>query len=279
MAAESQSASDAHGVSVAALRFDRIAYRVAGREILREVSFAVELGQVVGLLGPNGAGKTTLLRLATRVLDPATGEIEVAGRSVAALTRRELAQQVAIVPQDSFVPFPFSVEEVVLMGRAPHQPLFGFETRADLSCAADAMEKLGIASLAQRSVLDLSGGERQLVMLARALAQQPQVLLLDEATAFLDLSHRVSVLRAVREFAAAGGAALLVSHDLGLAARACDSMALLSDGEIRNFGTPAQVLTPEVVRQTFGIDAQVLAAPDGSPLVVPSLDGPSGAEK
>ncbi len=255
-----------------ALRFDRVGFDLGGRAILRGVDLEVRSGRVVGLLGPNGAGKTTLLRLATRVLEPCRGEVKLGEAPITALARRELARQVAIVPQDSYVPFPFSVEEIVLMGRAPHQPMFGFETRTDLSRAAVAMQRMGIAELAQRSVLELSGGERQLVMLARAFTQEPRVLLLDEPTAFLDLRHRVRVLRAVREFAAAGGAALLVSHDLGLAARACDEVALLSAGTIVVSGPPAEVLTADQIAETFGIDAHVLTGPDGSPLVIPKLD-------
>jgi iron complex transport system ATP-binding protein len=256
------------------LGFDAVRFGVDGREILRGVSADVRRGRVTGLLGANGAGKTTLLRVATRVATPAAGEVTLCGQPVAKLSRRELAQRLAIVPQDTHIPFPFSVEEIVLMGRAPHQSGFGFESRQDLEHAAGALEKMGISHLAGRSILELSGGERQLVMLARAFAQQPEVLLLDEPTAFLDLRHRISVLGAVREFCASGGAALLVSHDLGLAARACDEIALLADGVIYESGAPAVVLTPEAIQETFGIAAEVIAAPDGSPLVIPQLDSP-----
>jgi iron complex transport system ATP-binding protein len=255
----------------AALVFEDVRFELAGRQILRGVCCEVQPGQVTGLLGANGAGKTTLLRLATRVLDPGGGRVLLHGRALSEVSRRELAQQLAIVPQDTHVPFPFSVEEVVLMGRAPHQKGFAFDSRADLERAGVAMETLGVAHLATRSIQEISGGERQLVMLARAFAQQPSVLLLDEPTAFLDLRHRIAVLQAVRSFAAAGGAALLVSHDLGLAARACDRVALLADGVIRHAGAPAEVLTPGAVEETFGIAAQVLEGPDGSPLVVPAL--------
>jgi iron complex transport system ATP-binding protein len=155
------------------------------------------------------------------------------------------------------------------MGRAPHLGLFGFETPDDVERARGAMARVGIEELAGRSVLELSGGERQLVLVARALAQEPRVLLLDEPTAHLDLRHRLEVLARVREFADEGRAALVVSHDLGLAARSCDRVALLRDGSLYAVGPPAEVLTPDTLRAVFGVDAEVLAARDGALAVVP----------
>ena len=256
----------------APLRFEEVCFAVAGRQILSGVSAELTAGRVFGLLGANGAGKTTLLRIATRVARPSAGRVWLGGTPLESLSRRELARRLAIVPQDTSVPFPFSVEEVVLMGRAPHQRGFGFDSREDLERAAAALSSMEIEHLAARSILEISGGERQLVMLARAFAQQPEVLLLDEATAFLDLRHRVAVLRAVREFASSGGAVLLVSHDLGLAARACDEVALLQGGRIRESGSPSEVLTASAIRETFGVAAEVFLAPDGSPLVIPALN-------
>jgi len=157
------------------------------------------------------------------------------------------------------------------MGRAPHQPLFGLESAADEERARAALARLGIEHLASRPVSVLSGGERQLVLLARALVQDARLVLLDEPTAFLDLHHRVEVLRLVRELAAEGRAALVVSHDLGLAARACDRLALLDDGVIATEGAPSRVLTDETLGRVFGLDGSVIAGPDGAPLVVPRV--------
>jgi iron complex transport system ATP-binding protein len=257
----------------AALRFDRVAVDLGAREVLRDVSLELAPGEVAGLLGRNGAGKTTLLRAATRSIGHRRGVIELLGKPVEALTRRELARDVAVVPQDLHVPFPFTVAELVLMGRAPHQPLLGFESHADVELTRAALERLGIEHLADRSSFELSGGERQLVLLARALVQQPRVLLLDEPTAFLDLSHRVLVLRIVRELARAGCAALVVSHDLALTARACDRLLLLHEGEIDAAGAPRDVLDAETLGRVFGLDAQIVAGPDGAPLVVPRIGG------
>lgn len=253
-----------------ALRVDGVHASLGGTPILRGVDFHVGCGEVVGLLGRNGAGKTTLLRILTGVLAPDQGRVSVRGRDVGGLAARELAREVALVPQETDIPFPFTAGQLVLMGRAPHQQGFGFETAEDVAAARDALERAGVAHLADRSVFELSGGERQLVLFARALAQETPCLLLDEPTAFLDLRHRLRVLERVREFAAAGGAALVVSHDLGLAARACDILVLLSDGVVCAQGTPSEVLRPALLAEAFGIEADIVETA-GGPVVVPRL--------
>ena len=258
-------------MSGAALSFRGVALARGTRQILAGVDLALAHGEVLGLVGCNGAGKTTLLRLASGVIAPDAGEVRVGEDPVASLPRRELARRIAVVPQDTSIPFAFRVFELVLMGRSPHLGTLGFESREDLDRARDALARVGIAALADRSVLSLSGGERQLVVLARALAQDTPLLLMDEATAFLDLRHRAGVLALAREHAAREGrAALVVSHDLALAARACDRLALLADGRIDAVGPPAEVLTSERVERVFGLPAQVVAGPDGAPLIVPT---------
>ncbi len=258
-----------------ALAFDDVRLRIGPREILRGVTLELGPGEMVGLAGPNGSGKTTLLRIASGVLPAGAGAVRVRGRPAASFSRRELARELAVVPQDAHIAFPFRAGEVVLMGRSPYLGPLGFETGADVRLAEEAMARVGIASLAERSVLELSGGERQLVMVARALAQDARVLLLDEPTAHLDLRHKIVVLDLVREFVRSGRSALVVSHDLTLAARTCDRIALLREGALVATGAPADVITPQNLRTTFGIDADVLAAPDGSPLVVPRLPAAS----
>jgi iron complex transport system ATP-binding protein len=252
-----------------ALHFDGVEVELGGRAVLCGVDLDIAAGTVVTLAGRNGAGKTTLLRVASRVLRPDRGRVSIGDRSIEALSRRELARELAVVPQDAPISFPFRAIEVVLMGRSPHLGVLGFETRADVALARDAMERVGVAHLAERSIADLSGGERQLVLIARALAQQPRVLLLDEPTAHLDLAHRVTVLDLVRDFAQGERSALVVSHDLSLSARACDHLVLLAGGRVHASGPPREVLTEGNLMETFGIHADIISAPDGSPLVVP----------
>lgn len=253
----------------ARLALEGVAARLGERTVLGGVDLAVAPGEVVGLVGRNGAGKTTLLRIAAGTLTPDAGRVLLDGRAIASIERRARARQVALVPQDTQVPFPFSVAELVLMGRTPHLGFLGFENAHDLAVARGAMQRMGIAALADRAVPTLSGGERQLAVVARALAQEPNLLLLDEPTAFLDLRHRLEVLEIVRALAAGGASALVVSHDLGLAARFCDRLVLLGEGCILASGAPREVLVPETLRAAFGIEASIVLAPDGTPLVAP----------
>ncbi|HBZ71129.1 MAG TPA: hemin ABC transporter ATP-binding protein [Deltaproteobacteria bacterium] len=254
------------------LGFEAVRLQLGGRSVLQGVDLVLFAGEILGLLGANGAGKTSLLRIATGVLAPDDGAVRLFGRPVGEFSRAELARRIALVPQRSEVPFPYPAAEIVRMGRAPHLGLLGFESREDVAIAERAMEEVGIRELAGRSILELSGGEQQLVAIARGLVQATPILLLDEPTAFLDLRHRVHVLRLVRGLARAGRAVLVVSHDLGLAARFCDRLALLSGGHVLAAGSPAEVLTPSHLAAAFGIEATVLRAPDGTPIVLPEGD-------
>jgi len=254
-----------------ALELAGVDLALGGAQILRGVDLAVAPGEVVGLIGRNGVGKTTLLRVVTRVVQPDGGAIRVGGRPLESCSRRELARAMALVPQETQVPFAFRALEVVLMGRAPHLGLLGFETRRDLERAESALATVGISHLADRPLPLLSGGERQLVMLARALAQDAPLLLLDEPTAHLDLRHRLEVLALLRTLAARGRSALVVSHDLGLAARFCDRLAVMAEGSVVASGPPGDVLSPPLLRRAFGIEAELMRDPSGAMWVVPRI--------
>jgi iron complex transport system ATP-binding protein len=222
------------------------------------VSLAMAPGEILGVIGPNSAGKTTLIRLITRVLTPSAGEIVLSGRSLASLNAWELACQVAVVPQEAPPALRFSVEQLVLMGRYPHAPGRFFERAEDVRIARDAMAATGVGDLASLPVEILSGGERQRAMLARALAQEPRLLILDEPTAHLDLRYQVEcaalLARVNRE---CGTSVLLVSHDLTLAAQLCDRLLLLAEGRIARLGAPADVLEESSLSAVYGCPVTV----------------------
>ncbi|CAI50000.1 ABC-type transport system ATP-binding protein (probable substrate cobalamin) [Natronomonas pharaonis DSM 2160] len=248
--------------------------------VLDGVSLSVEEGEFLALVGPNGAGKTTLLRTCNGVLTPAAGTVTVAGRDVAATSARELGRQVATVPQETTLAFEFDVEAVVRMGRTPHRSRLSPADSAGRAAVESALERTETAAFADRSIDSLSGGERQRVMLARALAQATPVLLLDEPTASLDINHQVRTLALARELADDGKTVVAAIHDLELAARFCDTVALLSDGRILDSGRPEAVLTAERLEAAFGVRTAVGTNPvTGSPSVTPLADAPPDGQR
>lgn len=232
--------------------------RGPGAPVVRGVSMTVERGSLTGLLGPNGCGKTTLLKLLAGILTPDAGTVSFEDRPLAALTRREVARRVAIVPQETHPAFDYTVLEMVLMGRHPHMRLFQLEGPADVAIARQALEATGTAHLAGRQFMTLSGGEKQRVVIAGALAQSPDVLLLDEPTASLDLHFQLEIAallaRLNREQAVT---MVLATHDLNLAASLCRSLVLLRGGEVLAHGATADVLTAGAVRALYGVEADV----------------------
>jgi iron complex transport system ATP-binding protein len=220
---------------------------------LREVEFEVEPGEIIGVIGPNSSGKTTLIRLLTRVLEPASGEIRLEGVPLRRLSRTDLARRVAVVPQGILPEFPFTVGELVLMGRYPHDPGRYFESSRDRSVAREAMEATGVLELAGTPLESLSGGERQRAAIARALAQEPRLLVLDEPTAHLDLRYQVEAAALLRRLnRERGTTVLLVSHDLNLAAEVCDRLVLLDGGTVAAIGAPETVLDETLLARVFG---------------------------
>jgi iron complex transport system ATP-binding protein len=240
------------------LNVDQVSFSYGTIEAVKDLSFSVARGEVFGLLGPNGSGKSTVVRLLSCVLAPRSGRISLAGQDLGSYKREELARQIAVVPQETTIELPFSVLEVVLMGRSPHLGRFGFERAEDLAVTHRVMEQTGIAELATREIHELSGGERQRVILARALAQEPRVLLLDEPTAFLDIRHQVEVYDLVKDLSRQDELAVVaILHDLNLAALYCDRLALLKSGRLFCLGTPEQVLTYANIKEVYETEVYI----------------------
>ena len=233
-----------------------------GREVLIGVSVELWGGRLVGIIGPNGSGKTTLLRVMSRALRPASGRATLDGRDIYSMRARDFARRVAVVPQETLVPFDFSVLEVVLMGRSPWLGRFDLEGPTDIEAAESALAVTGTAHLRDRAVNELSGGERQRVILARALAQQPEVLLLDEPTSHLDIAFQFEMMEAVSGLCRERGlAAMVVLHDLNLASQYCDVLTLIAGGEVQAAGTPADVINSEIIARVYGVDVWVKEHP------------------
>jgi len=221
---------------------------------LSDLSLDISAGEIIGVIGPNSSGKTTLIRLLTRVLEPAAaGEIRLEGVPVGRLSRTHLARRVAVVPQGILPQFPFTVGELALMGRYPHDPGRYFESPRDRAVAHEAMEATGVLELADMPLEHLSGGERQRAVIARALAQEPRLLVLDEPTAHLDLRYQVEAAALLRRLNRERGMTiLLVSHDLNLAAEVCDRLLLLNGGRPAAIGSPEAVLDESLLASVFG---------------------------
>lgn len=238
-----------------------ISHSYGKNQVLRNVSMQARDGQVLGLLGPNGSGKTTLLRTLYGALSPSTGKVEFEGRDVKKISSREVARQIAVVVQEPPGDLLQTVADTVLMGRTPHRKAFQRLSDRDEQMAVSALERVGALHLASRGLDELSGGEKQRVLMARALVQEARCLLLDEPTNHLDISFQHQLLQLVRDLDLT---TVVVLHDLNLAARYCDSIVLLERGEIREMGTPREVLTPKIVHSVYGIDAEDVIADDGT---------------
>jgi iron complex transport system ATP-binding protein len=250
-----------------------LSFRHAGAAGALFERFSVDLaaGDFVAVLGPNGSGKTTLLRLLSGTLSPGGGEVLLSGHPVRDLLPRQRARVLAVVLQESRILFNFSVLEVVLMGRAPHLGLWGLEGPADFDAARAALREVDLEGCENRNLDDLSSGERQRALIARALAQQPRILLLDEPTAFLDMKHALEIYEILRRLNRERGLTVVAaSHDLNLAARYASRVALLHRGRVAADGTPVAVLTPETICRVYETNAEVFIDPaTGAPYLIP----------
>jgi iron complex transport system ATP-binding protein len=250
------------------LTLANVSASLGGRSVLRGAGITLAPGEIVGVIGPNGAGKSTLLRIAAGLLAPASGTVTLDGRAIATWDRRALGRRIAFLPQDRIVHWPLSVRAVVALGRLPHKTLSAAESREDAAAIYRAITETDIAHLTDRTVAELSGGERARVLLARALAQDAQTLIADEPAAGLDPAHQLDLFERFKTMSAAGRAIVVALHDLAAAARYCDRLLLLSNGRQVALAPPRDVLTPALLQQAYGISAFIGDA-DGVPIVIP----------
>jgi len=242
--------------------------------VLEGISFQVPEGEFLGIIGPNGAGKTTLLKIMTGIKQPLDGKVTLDGKNLDSLSRKEIARIMAVVPQSSFIPPLFTVEDVVLMGRYPHQKSRFATTEEDMESVKEAMRKTNTLAFRNRLVNELSGGERQEVIIARALAQKPKILMLDEPTANLDIKHQMRILSLVRSLVKKSRiTTIMVIHDLNLAARFCNRLILLHNRRIHSQGEPKEVLTPQNLKAAYEVEVKVGYNASIDSLQVAVLDG------
>ncbi len=254
-----------------ALDIQNLSHAYGTSSVLNQITFAVNKGDFFIIIGPNGSGKTTLMKVLSGILKPQTGQLEIMGRSIDGYTRKSLAQTIAFVPQTIPVDLPFTVSEIVLMGRSPYLGMLGLEQDIDLEIAQQAIRFTGIEHLAHRKLDQLSGGEQQRVFVARAICQQPQIILLDEPTSSLDLAHQVRLMDLMEKLKTDKGVTVvMVSHDVNLAAMYGNRLLLLNQGQIMRLGTPEEVLTFQTLEETYGCTLLVDESPLGkTPRVTP----------
>jgi iron complex transport system ATP-binding protein len=257
------------------LRLDHLSVDIAGQRIITDVSLTADDGQFTGLLGPNGSGKSTILKTVYRVHKPAAGRLLLDGTDLLSLSARDAARRIAVVAQETTSEFDFTVREMVMIGRTPYKRAFGADTEADHAAVEQAIERVGCGHLTSRSFNTLSGGEKQLVLIARALAQGADHLILDEPTNHLDVRHQIEILEVV---AGLGATVLAALHDLSLAALFCDPVYILAAGRMAAGGPPSAVLNEQTIRRAYGADVLVIPHPDtGEPHLIPRRTRPAGA--
>jgi len=237
---------------------NHISFNYADRKVIDDISIALVPGKFYGIIGPNGSGKTTMVDLLSRHRLPAQGRISYDGRALSSFSKKELSREIALVPQNFYINFPFTVKEIVMMGRYPHIPRFAAPSSDDLNILQNVMQLTEINQFANRYITELSGGERQRVVFARALAQDTPVLILDEATSNLDINFSISLFNiAEQRVRQNGDTVVAVMQDINLAAGYCDHLVFMSGGRIAAHGATQTVLNPETLRTVFNIEAKV----------------------
>lgn len=249
----------------AAIEAMNLSYSYHDNDVFKDLSFTVPQGDFFIIIGPNGSGKTTLMKVLSGIEKPEKGNLNILGKAIERYSRRLLAQTVAMAPQMTTVDFPFTVREIVLMGRSPYKGLLGFDDQTDIQIAQQAMAFTEVEHLAERKLGQLSGGEQQRVLIARAICQEPQIILLDEPTAALDLAHQVRVMDLMEQLQKEKGVTvIMVSHDINLACMYAQSLLLIKNGQIVSIGPPDQVLNYETLEHAYGCALLVDQSPLGN---------------
>jgi iron complex transport system ATP-binding protein len=244
------------------LRLDNVSLGYGKRIVLHNVTLEAKPGEMLGIIGPNGSGKSTLIRGITRLIQPSCGKIFLDGSDISDINRQKLAQLVAVVPQNPTLPEPFTALEVVLMGRTPHLGLLRYEGKKDLAIVKGVMQATQTLAFAERRVGELSGGERQRLTIARALAQEPKIILMDEPTANLDINFQIETLDLARQLCLKQKLIVVVTlHDLNLASQYCDRLVLLSDGSVYCQGIPETVINAQTIKDVYGAEVYVYPHP------------------
>jgi iron complex transport system ATP-binding protein len=256
-------------VSIPIISASSISSRYGDRVVVHNISVEISPADFYGVIGPNGSGKSTLLKSLTGIIRPFSGSVRIYGKDILRLSPREIARSIAVIPQEVSILFPFTAREIVAMGRHPHVRRFGKESSLDLEVIERSMDETDTSDLADRYIDELSGGERQRVVIARALCQQPEALLLDEPTSHLDINHQVEIFELLTDLNRKRNLAVFViSHDLNICAEYCRELVMMKEGRIYRRGAPEEILTPEIVREVYGAEVSVLTNPMSAAPVV-----------
>lgn len=241
------------------LDISELEYSYNNKPVLDKIDFEVNKGEIIGVLGPNGCGKTTLLKNLNKNLSPKSGCVLLDSEDMSGMMKKDIAKKIAVVPQTNEISFAFTVREIVSMGRTPFQGMLSPESSEDINIVNDALKKTGLTDLAERYINTMSGGERQRVIIARAIAQTPNIILMDEPTLHLDISMQFDVLNLIKKLSRENNlTVVIVSHDLPMVAKYCDRIIMLHDHKIYAIGTPEEVLTPKNMEVVFNVDAELI---------------------
>ena len=244
------------------LRLDKVSLGYGKRTVLTDINLEVRVGEMLGIIGPNGSGKSTLIRGITRLLSPSSGQIFIDGQDIANMKHGDLARLVAVVPQNAVLPVLFTAIEMVLIGRTPHLGLFRYEGEKDLTIVRKAMEATQTIDFANRRIGELSGGEKQRLVIARALTQEPKIILLDEPTTHLDINFQIETLDLIRKLCQEQKLIVVTAlHDLNLAVQYCDRLVVLSQGKIYSQGAPETVINAQTIKAVYGAEIHVYPHP------------------